>query len=290
MKSIIIKDLNFGYSTKKLVLKNINLEINEGEFVAILGHNGSGKSTLAKILVGLNDIHYDQNEGFANTSDINERNQTEELVSNGQVIINGLELNEENIYEIRKNIGIVFQNPDNQFVGVTVRDDIAFGLENRQMPKEKMIEVIEKYSEIVGMNKFLDHNPEQLSGGQKQRVAIASVLAFMPSIIIFDEATSMLDPLGVKEVNNVINNLKGKKTILAITHNLTEAIKADRIIVLNKGEIVLNGKPEEVFKEKEILKEAKLDILNSMKIMEGLNNIPNKEKVEEILWQLTYQK
>ena len=275
MKSIIIKDLNFGYSSKKLVLKNINLEINEGEFVAILGHNGSGKSTLAKILVGLNDIHY---------------NQTEELINNGQVIINGLELNEENIYEIRKNIGIVFQNPDNQFVGVTVKDDIAFGLENRQMPKEKMEEIIYKYSEIVGMNKFLDHNPEQLSGGQKQRVAIASVLAFMPSVIIFDEATSMLDPLGVKEVNDVINSLKGKKTILTITHNLSEAVRADRIVVLNQGEIVLNGKPEEVFKEKEILKAAKLDILNSMKIMEGLNNIPNKEKVEEILWQLTYQK
>ena len=275
MKSIIIKDLNFGYSSKKLVLKNINLEINEGEFVAILGHNGSGKSTLAKILVGLNDIHY---------------NQTKELINNGQVIINGLELNEENIYEIRKNIGIVFQNPDNQFVGVTVKDDIAFGLENRQMPKEKMEEIIYKYSEIVGMNKFLDHNPEQLSGGQKQRVAIASVLAFMPSVIIFDEATSMLDPLGVKEVNDVINSLKGKKTILTITHNLSEAVRADRIVVLNQGEIVLNGKPEEVFKEKEILKAAKLDILNSMKIMEGLNNIPNKEKVEEILWQLTYQK
>ena len=275
MKSIIIKDLNFGYSSKKLVLKNINLEINEGEFVAILGHNGSGKSTLAKILVGLNDIHH---------------NQTEEIINNGQVIINGLELNEANIYEIRKNVGIVFQNPDNQFVGVTVKDDIAFGLENRQMPKEKMEEIINKYSGIVGMNKFLDHNPEQLSGGQKQRVAIASVLAFMPSVIIFDEATSMLDPLGVKEVNEVINSLKGKKTILTITHNLSEAVRADRIVVLNQGEIVLNGKPEEVFKEKEILKAAKLDILNSMKIMEGLNNIPNKEKVEEILWQLTYQK
>ncbi len=275
MKNIVIKNLNFGYSTKRLVLKDINLEINEGEFVAILGHNGSGKSTLAKILVGLNDIH---------------NNSTEKVINSGEIYINGLELNEENIYEIRKNVGIVFQNPDNQFVGVTVRDDIAFGLENRAMPKEKMEEVISEYSKIVGMEKFLDSNPEELSGGQKQRVAIASVLAFMPNVIIFDEATSMLDPLGVKEVNEVINRLKGTKTILTITHNLSEAIKADRIIVLNQGEVVLNGTPEEVFKEKEILKNAKLDILNSMKIIEGLNNIPNKEKVEEILWQLTYQK
>ena len=248
MQSIIIKNLNFGYSSKDLVLKNINLEINEGEFVAILGHNGSGKSTLAKILVGLNDIHY---------------NQTDEIINNGEVYINGLELNEKNIYDIRKNVGIVFQNPDNQFVGVTVKDDIAFGLENRQMPKKEMETVIQKYSEIVGMEKFLDHNPEQLSGGQKQRVAIASVLAFMPNIIIFDESTSMLDPLGVKEVNDVINSLKGKKTVLAITHNLSEAVKADRIIVLNKGEIVLNGTPSEVFKEKETLEAAKLDILKN---------------------------
>ena len=268
MKSevIKIKKLIFGYNSKRKILKDLNLSVKEGEYITLLGHNGSGKSTLAKLLIGLLEKN------------------------SGDIFINGLELNQENITMIREQVGVVFQNPDNQFVGVTVKDDIAFGLENRQMPKEKMEEIIYKYSEIVGMNKFLDHNPEQLSGGQKQRVAIASVLAFMPSVIIFDEATSMLDPLGVKEVNEVINSLKGKKTILTITHNLSEAVRADRIVVLNQGEIVLNGKPEEVFKEKEILKVAKLDILNSMKIMEGLNNIPNKEKVEEILWQLTYQK
>ena len=276
MKSITIKNLNFGYSSKKLVLKNINLDINEGEFVAILGHNGSGKSTLAKLLVGLNSL-----EGYEDTVNYN----------SGEVYINGLFLNYDNINAIRKDVGIVFQNPDNQFVGVTVKDDIAFGLENRCMKPEDMEEVILKYSEVVGMEKFLDRNPEQLSGGQKQRVAIASVLAFMPKIIIFDEATSMLDPLGVKEVNEVINSLKGTKTIISITHNLHEAIKADRIVVLNKGEIVLNGTPKEVFKEKEILKNANLDILDTMKMIELLeDDLPNKEKVEEILWQLTYQK
>ena len=277
MKSVSIKNLNFSYAEDKEVLKNINLEIDRGEFVAILGHNGSGKSTLAKILVGLNPISNSEN--------------VTNYVNSGEVIINGLILNEENINTIRKDIGIVFQNPDNQFVGVTVKDDIAFGLENRCIPQNKMEDIINEYSKVVGMEKFLDNNPEQLSGGQKQRVAIASVLAFTPEIIIFDEATSMLDPLGVKEVNDVINDLKGQKTIIAITHNLHEAIKADRIIVLNKGEIVLNGKPQEVFKEKEILKNANLDILNTMKIIEMLEeDLPNKEKVEEILWQLTYQK
>ena len=276
MKSIEIKNLNFRYSPKKQVLKNVNLEINSGEFVAILGHNGSGKSTLAKILVGLNSL-----EGYDGAVNYN----------SGEVYINGLLLNYDNINTIRKDVGIVFQNPDNQFVGVTVKDDIAFGLENRCMQPEDMEDVILKYSEVVGMEKFLDRNPEQLSGGQKQRVAIASVLAFMPKIIIFDEATSMLDPLGVREVNDVINSLKGSKTIISITHNLHEAIKADRIIVLNKGEIVLNGIPEEVFKEKEILKNANLDILDTMKMIELLeDDLPNKEKVEEILWQLTYQK
>ena len=268
MKAIEIKNLFFGYSSKTGTLKNINLDINKGEFVAILGHNGSGKSTLAKILVGLLPA------------------------SMGTVNILGQELNEENVDKLRQHIGIVFQNPDNQFVGVTVKDDIAFGLENRCIPADRMNEIIDEYSKIVGMDKFLDSNPENLSGGQKQRVAIASVLAFMPDIIIFDEATSMLDPQGVREVNEVINSLKGSKTILSITHNLYEAIKADRIIVLNKGEVVLIGTPDEVFKEKEILKASNLDTLDTMKIIEMLenNNVKNSEKVKELLWQLTYNK
>ena len=142
------------------------------------------------------------------------------------------------------------------------------------------------------MEKFLDSNPENLSGGQKQRVAIASVLAFKPNIIIFDEATSMLDPEGVREVNDVINSLKGSKTIVSITHNLYEAIKADKIIVLNNGEVVLSGTPEEVFKEKEILKASNLDILNTMKIIELIDNnqVNKSDEIKEILWELTYKK
>lgn len=267
MKAIETKNLKFGY-TKTGTLNNINIDIEEGEFVAILGHNGSGKSTLAKILVGLLPDY------------------------SGEVYIFGEKLTSENVDKVRQNIGIVFQNPDNQFVGVTVRDDIAFGLENRCIPKKEMDVIIDKYSKVVGMNNFLDSNPENLSGGQKQRVAIASVLAFTPNIIIFDEATSMLDPQGVNEVNDVINSLKGSKTIISITHNLYEAIKADKIIVLNKGEVVLTGTPEEVFKEKDILKASNLDTLNTMKIIEMLDNDSFKKvnEVKELLWELTYKK
>ena len=142
------------------------------------------------------------------------------------------------------------------------------------------------------MEKFLDSNPEKLSGGQKQRVAIAGVLAMNPDIIIFDEATSMLDPAGVNEVMNVINNLKGQKTIISITHNLQEAVMADRVIVMNEGKIVLDGTPKEVFKEKDILQDANLSILESMKLIEKIKNTKNKklEKIEELLWEFTFKK
>lgn len=268
MKAIEIKNLVFGYNSKRKILKDLTLSIEEGEYITLLGHNGSGKSTLAKLLVGLLEKN------------------------SGDIFVNGLELNLENVSKIRENVGIVFQNPDNQFVGVTVKDDIAFGLENRKIPSNDIKEKVLEYAKMVGMEDFLDRNPEDLSGGQKQRVAIASVLAFQPNIIIFDEATSMLDPLGVKEVMDTIRSLVGKKTIISITHNLNEAKLADRVIVLNKGVIVLDGKPKDVFKEKEILKEANLDITESMKLIELIkdSNLKNKEKVEEVLWELTFQK
>jgi len=178
-----IKDLYFSYKKDNIVIDNVSLEIKKGEFVCILGHNGSGKSTLAKLLVGLLKA------------------------DSGEIYINDKLLTEESVDELRTEIGIVFQNPDNQFVGVTVKDDIAFGLENRRYAREDMLELIDKFSNLVGMNRFLEANPETLSGGEKQRVAIAGVLAYNPNIIIFDEATSMLDPRGIKEVNEVINNL-----------------------------------------------------------------------------------
>ena len=222
MSLIEVKDLYFRYNSEDRAVNGVSLSIEKGEFVCILGHNGSGKSTLAKLLVGLLEAR------------------------KGSILIDGEELTEASVDNIRKKIGIVFQNPDNQFVGITVRDDIAFGLENRCVPKDEMLRLIDEFSEKVRMKEFLDRNPEELSGGEKQRVAIAGVLAMNPEIIIFDEATSMLDPKGVAEVMEVIDHLKSKKTIISITHNLNEAIKADKVIIMNEGKVVLTGTPNNV--------------------------------------------
>ena len=270
MKVVEIKNLTFGYTKKRLILKDLSLDVEEGEYVVLLGHNGSGKSTLAKLIIGLLEAN------------------------SGSIIVNGMELNQENVYKIRENVGIVFQNPDNQFVGVTVKDDIAFGLENRRVESSEIKARVLEMSALVGMENELERNPEELSGGQKQRVAIASVLAFKPNIIIFDEATSMLDPAGVTEVLTTIKSLVGSITIISITHNLNEAKDADRVIVLDKGKIVLDGKPEEVFKEKDILKSANLDVTNSMKLIEKIDesdlDSDKKKIVEDALWELTFQK
>ena len=268
MSLIEVKDLYFRYNSVDRAVNGVSLSIEKGEFVCILGHNGSGKSTLAKLLVGLLEAR------------------------KGSIIIDGEELTEKSVDNIRKKIGIVFQNPDNQFVGITVRDDIAFGLENRCVKKEEMIALIDEFSEKVRMKEFLDRNPEDLSGGEKQRVAIAGVLAMNPEIIIFDEATSMLDPEGVAEVMEVIDNLKNKKTIISITHNLNEAIKADKVVIMNEGRVVLSGTPEDVFKNINIIKESKLDILDSMKILEKIenSNMNRLEEVKNALWELTYLK
>lgn len=268
MSLIEVKDLYFRYNSEDRAVNDVSLSIEKGEFVCILGHNGSGKSTLAKLLVGLLEAR------------------------KGSILIDGEELSEKSVDNIRKKIGIVFQNPDNQFVGITVKDDIAFGLENRCVPKEEMLRLIDEFSEKVRMRQFLDRNPEDLSGGEKQRVAIAGVLAMNPEIIIFDEATSMLDPQGVAEVMEVIDRLKNQKTIISITHNLNEAIKADKVIVMNEGKVVLSGTPVDVFKNMDVIKESKLDILDSMKILQKLENtnINRKEEVKNALWELTYLK
>ncbi len=269
MKIIEIKDLNFQYTKKDVAIKNVSLSIEKGEFVCILGHNGSGKSTLAKLIVGLL------------------------AAKSGEIYVNDVLISEKTIDEVRHNVGIVFQNPDNQFVGVTVKDDIAFGLENRQIEREEMLNRIEKYAQLTNMSNFLEYNPENLSGGEKQRVAIAGVLACHPEVIIFDEATSMLDPRGVREVTAMINQLKGYKTIISITHNLQEALYADRVIVMNDGEIVLNDTPTNVFKQKEILINSNLDILTSMKLIKKIKEearLKNQAEIEELLWQLTFEK
>lgn len=272
MENIIkVENLCFEYEPGLKTIHNISFQIKKGEYVAILGHNGSGKSTIAKLLIGLLEK------------------------KSGNIIIDHKELNLENLYKIREKIGIVFQNPDNQFIGATVRDDIAFGLENICIPREKMDELIERYAKRVRMGQFLDHEPTKLSGGQKQRVAIAGILAMSPSIIILDESTSMLDPRGRKEINELIRELKEDKemTIISITHDIEEAKNADRILLLNKGEIVGDDQPETLLMNEKLLLDLHLDTPFALKVSRKLkaqgiqiNETLNVEELEKQLCQL----
>lgn len=266
---ITFENVSFAYNEETPILKNFNLTISSGEMVALIGHNGSGKSTLAKIIMGLLPIN------------------------EGKIYINDTFVDENNMEELRSNMGIIFQNPDNQFVGVTVKDDIAFGLENKCLKREEMINRIDKYLKLVDMSDYINANPEELSGGQKQRVAIAGAMALEPDLLIFDESTSMLDPLGTKEVNSMIAKIKGElnKTIVVITHNLSEASFADRVIVLNNGNIVADGKPLDVFKNISILEESGLKTTTAISVIKDLKNknYKNKKEIEEALWQLSYK-
>lgn len=250
-KIIEIKDLSFEYEAGLKTINHISFDINKGDYVAILGHNGSGKSTIAKLLIGLLEK------------------------KSGSIIINGYELNLENLYKVRDNIGIVFQNPDNQFIGATVRDDIAFGLENNCVDPALMDDIINEYAKKVNMYEFLDHEPTKLSGGQKQRVAIAGILAMSPSIIILDEATSMLDPKGRNEINALVHQLNKDKnmTIVSITHDIEEAALSDYVILLSDGHIVDEGRPEEVLMKKEEIESLALDIPFAYKISHGLQKM-----------------
>jgi len=250
MENVIeINDLTFSYYEGVEVIKNISLKIRAGSYTVLLGHNGSGKSTIARLIIGL-------------------------LVADkGEIFVDGLKLNRANVYEIRNRVGIVFQNPDNQFIGSTVADDIAFGLENHCIENQKMQELIEEYSAKVGMDKFLDKEPTHLSGGQKQRVAIAGVLAMKPKILIFDEATSMLDPKGKAEINELIRKSREiipDITLISITHDIEEACLADEIIVLNKGEVYAKGTPKEIFSQGEKLQSIGLDIPFDYKVQAKL--------------------
>jgi energy-coupling factor transport system ATP-binding protein len=242
---VSLKEVSFQYEgQERFALNNVTFDIYEGEWLAIVGHNGSGKSTMAKLLNGL------------------------QFPQKGDITVCGIGLNEETIWDIRKKLGMVFQNPDNQFVGTTVQDDVAFGLENHGIPREEMVQRVEDSLKKVKMDKFLYQEPHHLSGGQKQRVAIAGVLALRPSIIILDEATSMLDPRGREEVLETVRVLKEEKslTVISITHDLEEAAKADRIIVMNKGEVFREGVPEEIFSMDEQLIQLGLDIPFSVKM------------------------
>lgn len=268
MKEIRVENIYFSYDKEVDVVKNVSFSIRKGSYTTIIGHNGSGKSTIAKLLIGLMEV--DQ----------------------GKIFVKDLELNEENVFIIRSNVGIVFQNPDNQFIGSTVADDIAFGLENHQVPTEDMQEIIEKYASRVKMMKFLDSEPTKLSGGQKQRVAIAGVLAISPDIIIFDEATSMLDPQGKSEINSLIEeiHMRGDKTIISITHDIEEVTNSDYVIVMDNGEIVFEGLPREVLKNEQELINMKLDVPFSSKVVNKLKDkgveLKYSMKKEEVVEQL----
>jgi len=236
---IKVENVSFSYPSDEsnLVLQDINLEVFRGEFLALLGHNGSGKSTLAKLFNGL-------------------------LVPlTGDIEIFGLNTAyEENEFKIRRNIGLVFQNPDNQMVTTIIEDDVAFGPENVGIPRNEIIERVRWALDAVGMSAYAKGTPTRLSGGQKQRIAIAGVLALKPKVIVLDESTAMLDPRGRREVLAVAKRLQKEEgiTVILITHFMEEALMADRVVVLDKGKVYMQGKPLEVFENEEALKQIKL--------------------------------
>ncbi|MGM9972191.1 MAG: energy-coupling factor transporter ATPase [Anaeroplasmataceae bacterium] len=268
---IEVRDLYYSYTKNDHALNGVSFDINDGEWISIIGHNGSGKSTISKLLVGLIEPQ------------------------KGTIKFDDVLLTEKTAHEIRKKIGIVFQNPDNQFVGVNVKYDIAFGLENLRVPRDKMIPLVDEYARKVGMYESLEREPQTLSGGQKQRVAIAGILALNQDIIILDEATSMLDPEGCHEIIELIKALKSEyhKTIITITHDLNFARLSDRIIVLKEGKIIASGTPEEVYADNKILESSNLKKPFSLRLYsKALEDevISNNKKLMECLWELSLKK
>ena len=279
---IKIKDLIFRYQKKNdegevvhetTAVDGVSMEVHRGEFVAILGHNGSGKSTLAKHINGIL------------------------FPSDGDVFVKDMNTKEEaNIWSIRQSAGMVFQNPDNQIIGTIVEEDVAFGPENLGVPTEEIWERVDKCLKAVRMEAFREKSPNKLSGGQKQRVAIAGVLAMEPDCIILDEPTAMLDPKGRRGVIQAIKDLNKEKgiTILLITHYMDEVIDADRIFVMDKGKVVMNDKPKEIFKRVDELKEYGLEVPFATELAwqlrrEGVelpDTILRREELVEALCQL----
>ncbi len=273
MKSIVqFKNVSFDYvnheGAKKRALSNITVDIEKGEFIAIVGSNGSGKSTFAKHINALL------------------------LPAEGKVLVNGFDTSDDdNLWNIRKTAGMIFQNPDNQLVATIVEEDIAFGAENLGLPREEIIKRVNDSLKLVEMEKYRGKAPHMLSGGQKQRVAIAGVLALEPEIVVFDESTAMLDPKGRKEVMDIAKKLHSEgKTIIFITHFMEEAAFAERIIILNDSEIVKDGKPIEIFEDIKLLEDLSLDVpkpilLANMLRKSGINMknvLTIKETAEEI--------
>ena len=255
---IKLENVSFSYPNSELgennfAVNNVSLEINKGDFVAILGHNGSGKSTTAKLI------------NLILTAD------------SGKIYIGGKDvtakdLTDEDVFEVRKRVGMVFQNPDNQIVATVVEEDVAFGPENLGLPPAEIRQRVDEALEVVNMQEYARHAPHKLSGGQKQRIAIAGVIAMKPECIIFDESTAMLDPLGRKEVMKTIKRLNSEgMTIVLITHYMNEAQEADKVVVMRSGKVYLEGTPNEVFSQPEKLWKAGLEVPQGVELIDKLN-------------------
>lgn len=274
MKSIIdVKNLSFRYkeSQEYYDVKDITFHVKRGEWLSIVGHNGSGKSTTIRLIDGLLEAE------------------------SGEIVIDGQRLTEENVWNIRRQIGMVFQNPDNQFVGATVEDDVAFGLENQGLSRQEMKKRVEEALDLVGMLDFKKREPARLSGGQKQRVAIAGVVALRPAILILDEATSMLDPEGRRELIDTVKGIRKDydMTVISITHDLEEVAMSDRVLVMKKGEIESTSSPRELFSRND-LDQIGLDdpFANQLKHSLSQNgydlpeNYLTESELEDKLWEL----
>lgn len=274
MKSIIdVKNLSFRYkeSQEYYDVKDITFHVKRGEWLSIVGHNGSGKSTTVRLIDGLLEAE------------------------SGEIVIDGQQLTEENVWNIRRQIGMVFQNPDNQFVGATVEDDVAFGLENQGLSRQEMKKRVEEALDLVGMLDFKKREPARLSGGQKQRVAIAGVVALRPAILILDEATSMLDPEGRRELIETVKGIRKDydMTVISITHDLEEVAMSDRVLVMKKGEIESTNSPRDLFSRND-LDQIGLDdpFANQLKHSLSQNgydlpeNYLTESELEDKLWEL----
>lgn len=274
--AIEFKDVTFTYPESKApVLKKINFKVKKGSWTALIGHNGSGKSTISKLINGL--LLPDKDSGSV-------------------ITVSGMNLNSKNVWDIREKVGIVFQNPDNQFVGATVEDDVAFGLENKGIPLEEMQSRVKEALQLVGMSDFADREPSRLSGGQKQRVAIAGAIAMRPNIIILDEATSMLDPEGRLELIQTIKEIRDQynMTVISITHDLDEVALSDRVLVMKRGKVESSSTPRELFARGEELLTLGLDIPFSANLISTLKNkgfeftenYLTEKELEDQLWEL----
>lgn len=274
MKNIIeVHNLKYKYDNdaEEYILNDVTFHVKQGEWLSIVGHNGSGKSTTVRLIDGLLEAE------------------------SGEIWIDGKLLTSENVWEMRRKIGMVFQNPDNQFVGATVEDDVAFGLENQGLPLDQMKKRVAESLALVGMEEFSKKEPARLSGGQKQRVAIAGVVALRPDILILDESTSMLDPEGRLELIKIVQEIRKdhKMTVISITHDLEEVALSDRVLVMKKGAIESTSSPRELFSRPD-LDQIGLDqpFVNQLRqsLIDGDLNLPNsyitEEELEEALWEL----